>query len=531
MSLSSDAVANFKQRAWQVLFFALALLLWQALVQWNKETLIPSPAQVFTASIELAQKGVLLQDLSDSLRRVLIGFSAGALAGIVLGFALGAVSLLRIIVLPFLEFLRPIPPIAWIPLAISIFGLGDQSACFVIFIGSFYPILTNTMLGVQEVPLLYLDAAKSLGCDSWRALRYVVWPCALPSLFAGIKVGLGFGWMCVVAAEMIAASSGLGYEIQLNRQLLRLDRVFVGMLLIGLVGFLMNMLVVRLERKLIPWRPQKNRAVSEPMLFERRKDDTLLKDTKGAGITVRELCFSYGNGQPALDTLSFELASGQVLCLLGPSGCGKTTLLRLIAHLLKPASGSVLLDGMPLDAQYQDATMVFQNSALFPWRTALQNVRFPIEMRGDEEAQAMRFLDIVGLTEKANSYPHELSGGQQQRVALARALAYKPRVLLLDEPFAALDSQTRETLQEDLRHILNATGITALFVTHDVREAVFVADQVMVLSRKGGRILHSEEIEDLPRDEAFRYSPAFAKARVALWNCLKDESAKAGLPG
>ncbi len=529
--IAANRGINVKHFAMQLSLFGLALVCWELAVRSSGQSLVPAPSAVLTSLLELTRKGILLQDTADSMRRVLIGFSIASVSGITLGFAMGSIALMNLAFSPFLEFLRPIPPIAWIPLAMTIFGLGDQSACFVIFIGAFYPVLTNTLLGVREVPRMYLDAATLLGCRGWRLYRSIVWPAALPSIFAGLRVGLGFAWMCVVAAEMIAAESGLGYEIQLNRQLLRLDRVVVGMIMIGVVGFAMNRLLARLEMLLLPWRkPQIQIAEEEPT--EKQAEQVALPTMKSAGSTVdfEHVNFAYSSGKSIACDIDLKIAPGEVFCLLGPSGCGKTTILRLISGLQQPTSGSILIDGRPLTTNQSDVTMVFQNAALFPWRTALSNIVFALESKMQKsqaamEENAMQFLKAVGLAEKAHSYPHQLSGGQQQRVALARALAYQPKVLLMDEPFAALDSQTREALQQDLSVILNNSGITGIFVTHDIREAIFLANRVAVMSRIGGTLRTIEKIEKpQPRDDAFRYSTEFAASRLALWNSMKEAS-------
>ncbi len=544
-----------------------ALLLWEILIKNSDHNLIPAPSAALAALNELISKGILVDDLTESIRRVLAGFGCAAACGITLGLLLGASSRLHLALSPLIELLRPIPPIAWIPLSMTIFGLGDASACFVIFIGAFYPVLTNTILGVREVPQQLMDAAQSLGCSGLQRFQKVIWPASLPSIFAGLRVGLGFAWMCVVAAEMIAARSGLGYEIQLNRQLLRLDRVVAGMVVIGIVGFAMNFGLAQLETILLPWRKrslrsdaedidgpqvgkkilQRNRsAISEPLSSDDKtatvngatsSESTSLdfatlgtSEVFGASIKLTDLSFSYGSDhRPVLNKINLEIPAGEIVCFLGPSGCGKTTLLRLLAGLQHPSSGNILINDQPLEKHRHEITMDFQDSALFPWRTAAGNVRFALESqrlnpKGIDQS-ALDYLRVVGLNKKARHYPHQLSGGQQQRVALARALAYQPKVLLLDEPFASLDSQTKENLQEELSALLVTRGITGVFVTHDIREAIFLGDRVAIFSKNGGQILSLHKIEKKqPRDDSFRYTSEFSESRLLLWNTLKAAS-------
>jgi NitT/TauT family transport system ATP-binding protein len=194
----------------------------------------------------------------------------------------------------------------------------------------------------------------------------------------------------------------------------------------------------------------------------------------------------------ALDRISASVRKGELITLLGPSGCGKTTLLRLTAGLLAADEGSITIDGTPVTAPRKDACMVFQNFGLLPWRTVMGNVEFPLEIDGVGSAArrdlARHFIDLVGLTAFAEHFPHELSGGMQQRVGIARALMRKPILIFMDEPFGALDAQTREQLQEDFLKIWSRTGATVVFVTHSIDEALYLSDRIFVFNTAPGRI-------------------------------------------
>ena len=512
----------------------IALILWQLYVQITHSELLPGPISCCKALLELAVSHILFEDCVASLKRVVIGFCIAAVLGITLGLSLGLFSRLRLSLVPIIELLRPIPPLAWIPIAITFFGVGDPSSCFVIFIGAFYPVFTNTLLGVQEVPSKYIDAAKMLAASRWRICKSVIIPSALPSIFAGLRVGLGFAWACVVAAEMIAARSGLGYEIQLNRQLLQLDSVVAGMAVIGVIGVTMNTLMVWLESKCLPWKKVAHpQELDEEQSIDLAKVDKLsfLKSSNLTGMSVLldKVKFDYGQANGLINEISLSVKTGEFFCLLGSSGCGKTSLLHLVAGLHIPRAGRIMLDGAPLNEHKPEITMVFQSGALFPWLSAQENVAFAFQSRGLSKIEALdqarSVLDIVGLSNRATNYPVQLSGGQQQRVALARALAYQPRLILLDEPFSALDSQTRESLQQEVSLLLSKMGITVILVTHDIREAVFMSDRVAVLSRHGGHILTELSINTIrPRDEAFRYSSEFSQARAELWDVLHEKS-------
>jgi len=205
----------------------------------------------------------------------------------------------------------------------------------------------------------------------------------------------------------------------------------------------------------------------------------------------------------AVDTVRFDIAPSEFVCIVGPSGCGKSTLLNIIAGFISPTAGEIRIDGKAVTGHGMDRGVVFQDFAqLFPWRTALGNVAFGLEMKGmakdEREAVALRQLALVKLEKFARSYPHHLSGGMQQRVAIARALAYNPAVLLMDEPFAALDALTRDDMQRLLADVWRETAKTVVYVTHNVAEAVYLADRVVVMSPHPGR-LKSEISITLPR--------------------------------
>jgi NitT/TauT family transport system ATP-binding protein len=235
----------------------------------------------------------------------------------------------------------------------------------------------------------------------------------------------------------------------------------------------------------------------------------------------------------ALEDITLDVRPGEFLALVGPSGCGKSTLLDLLGGLTAPTSGRILLDGRPIEGPARDRGIVFQQYALFPWRTAVQNVEFGLDIAGLKARQrreiARHYLDLVGLTAFADRYPHELSGGMKQRVAIARSLAYDPEVLLMDEPFAALDAQTRETLQGELLRIWRATGKTIIFITHGIDEAVVLGQRVAVMTSRPGRIKHVVEIPEALRNETedVRSLPEFGPVRHEVWSLLRDEVLKA----
>jgi NitT/TauT family transport system ATP-binding protein len=214
------------------------------------------------------------------------------------------------------------------------------------------------------------------------------------------------------------------------------------------------------------------------------------------------LCRTYESNHGPLTALSeidFEVRSREFISVIGPSGCGKSTLIRIVAGLETPSVGAVCIDGNPVSGPGADRGMVFQGYTLFPWLTVKKNVMFGLKMKGmktrEADERAREWLDIVGLSEFANHYPAQLSGGMKQRVAIARALANEPRILLMDEPFGALDAQTRASMQAHLLRIWERVDVTVLFITHDLDEAIYLSDRVVVLGANPGRVL---EIIDVP---------------------------------
>jgi NitT/TauT family transport system ATP-binding protein len=250
-------------------------------------------------------------------------------------------------------------------------------------------------------------------------------------------------------------------------------------------------------------------------------------------VQVEDVCKTFEGGRGTLEVLRdicFTVAAGEFISIIGPSGCGKTTLLRIL-HGLEPATGGeVLISGKRVQAPSPSSAMVFQQFNLFPWLTVARNITFGLEVAKlpalQRKERSDRFVRLVGLEGFSNHYPHELSGGMQQRVGLARALALDPDVLLLDEPFGALDAITREQLQREISVILTKSPKTVIFITHNMDEAIFFSDRILVMGTRPGRILE-EVLVDLPRPreaDAVRASREFASMREHLWSLLSQGS-------
>ncbi len=245
-----------------------------------------------------------------------------------------------------------------------------------------------------------------------------------------------------------------------------------------------------------------------------------------AGLSKKFEGENTGRGVNVLDKIDGQVVEGRFVSIMGPSGCGKTTLLKIVAGLVKASAGRVLIDGKEIIDQGDKVGMVFQEYALFPWRTTLQNIQMGLEIIGvpkkERRAAALEYIDIFDLRGFEDCYPQELSGGMQQRVAIARTLIMNPRVVLMDEPFGSLDSQTRNHLQEFLLELWKIRKETIIFVTHNVDEAVFLSDYILVLSRRPAKIIKKFEIDfPRPRDRTSRECNAI---RRDILNTLREQT-------
>lgn len=250
-------------------------------------------------------------------------------------------------------------------------------------------------------------------------------------------------------------------------------------------------------------------------------------------LELRNVSLSYESVQAgtirALDSVSFRLERGESLSILGPSGCGKSSLLSLISGIRAPSSGEILYRGKPVQRPSRERVIIFQNHALFPWKTARENIAFVLRARrfpGDLARESLRYLEMMGLAKFAESYPRELSGGMQQRVGIARALAADPEILLLDEPFAALDSLTRGRVLEELTGLLQGLKKTLVLVTHSVEEAIFLGTKVLLLSGRPGRVLETIDLKHLEkpsRISELKRAPALLEIEAGIQERLNAE--------
>ena len=260
-----------------------------------------------------------------------------------------------------------------------------------------------------------------------------------------------------------------------------------------------------------------------------------MADPAGPILSARHVTKSFasadGTQAVAVRDLSLDVAEGEFVCLLGASGCGKSTVLAMFAGFLQPTAGQVMLRGQPITRIEPRCGMVFQSYALFPWKTVRGNVEFGLKMQGMDRAARRRtaqgFIDMVKLTGFEDRYPTELSGGMQQRVTLARILAADPEVLLMDEPFAALDAMTRQVMQEELLRIHAASGKTTLFITHSIDEALILSDRIVVMSSSPGRVMAVLENRlPTPRHVSVQLSPDYTVLKSQVWQLVEGEMAR-----
>lgn len=251
-------------------------------------------------------------------------------------------------------------------------------------------------------------------------------------------------------------------------------------------------------------------------------------------ISIQGLQKAFGEGSKqvrALADLDLEIQEGEFCCVVGPSGCGKSTLLDILAGLTRPTAGEVFLGGESITKPHPSVGVVFQDDSTLPWRTVTENVTFGLEVDGfgkkERLDRAREMIDVVGLAGFADYYPHQLSGGMRQRVAIARTLAMGPRVVLLDEPFGALDEQTRLLLGEELLRIWDRTGATAVFITHSISEAAMLSDRVVVMTGRPGTVEDVVEVDlERPRDSGIISSPEFGSITGRIWCLLREQSLK-----
>lgn len=458
--------------------------------------LLPGPGAVAKRFLSLLDSGELLTHAAVSMGRVFAGFLLSASAALGLALLLYRRPLWESALSLVLEALRVIPPLSLVPLLILWLGIDEAPKLAIVVLASFFPIYLSALTALRSVSSKYKELAQMLGLTESARVQEILLPGAAPGILTGLRLGFGYAWRALVGAELIAAASGLG---------ILCDQLFRR----GAEGWTKS----RLNRR--------RKIDGGQTALETGSSSTAEPERSLWGIAFEGLVVSYpGLTQPPVNHLTLSIAPGSVTAVLGRSGCGKTTLLKAAAGLLLPQAGAVRFTSPNASGgTYPKVAMVFQEPLLLPWKTVRENAALALSARTGEglpeackSAAVTQALTLAGIADLAERFPAELSGGQQQRAGLARALSAEPDVLLMDEPFGALDALTRLELQDETRALFNRRRMTVLMITHDVREAVRMADRAVVL-RGGSAAADHSLLMPFPR----RFSdPAVGAAEEVL---------------
>ena len=405
-----------------------------------------------------------------------------SLVAVPVGFLLGWYRPARTFADPMINFFRALPPIALIPLVIVYFGVDEIAKLVILFYASFFSGVIVMYEGVSQITPLYIRVAQTLGAGEFEIFRKVIIPLTVPHILTALRVALGVAWATLVASELIAAQRGLGAMIQNASTYFLLDVIYVGIICIGMY---------RPDHGHDPAADQRAPAG----LARTGRGMSLAAGAKRAQFDHVSLIFDTPKGKlPVVEDVTYDINDGDFIAVIGPSGCGKTTMMNMLAGFQKPTTGRVLFDGAPVNGPGPERGVIFQEYGVFPWLTVKQNIAFGLQLKANHVPPSERnqicehYLALMGLTDFANSYPKHLSGGMRQRLAIARAYAVKPQFLLMDEPFGALDAQTRANMQNLLLEVLAVEGKTVMLITHSVEEAIYLASRIVVVTARPARI-------------------------------------------
>jgi len=490
----------------QIASLLLPLLIWTIVCQLKlvSEMFLPSPLAVFYSLLDMAESGILFEDIFASTGRVFAGFIIATIFSIPLGILMGSFPSFCALCEPLIAMLRYMPAAAFSPLLIIYLGIEEAPKIALIFIGTVYFNVLMVMDSVKFVPKELIETTLTLGGNTKDLLIRVIARYSLPSIIDTLRIYIATSWNLVIVAELIAAEVGLGKRIQLAQRFFRTDQIFAELIVLGLIGFALDMSFRLLLRRTCKW------AVYMKL------DVNNISKYFGEG----------SNRKKAIEGISFSISSGEFKTLVGSSGSGKSTILRIIAGLESPSKGNVKVDGKIVSGPGLDRGMVFQKYSLFPWLTASENIAFGMNLNSyklkEIKYKTSYLLEVVGLQDSGNKYPKELSGGMQQRIAIARALATNPKILLLDEPFGALDLQIRESMQKFLYELWKKTSLTVLLITHDIEEALALSQQICILAPNPGRIIKEVSVDLEKGDlDKLKLDSDFAKLRYELSDFLR----------
>jgi NitT/TauT family transport system ATP-binding protein len=454
----------------------------------------------------------LLRAALFTAKSAAVGFAFGAIVGFLLGVVLVQFDVLRRGVMPYVVASQTIPILALAPIVVR--GLGSVSiggepppdwvrVSVIASYLTFFPVTMNTIRGLRSADPRALELMHSYAARGWTVLWKLRVPSALPYIFTALKIAATASVVGAIIGEQTASiSDGLGGAILNFNQyyVLAPASLWATNLYAALLGIGFFLVVLAAEKGVVTPCAGAARMSADPPV-----------------VSIEDISKVFGKGGvAALEGIGLDVERGEFVSLIGPSGCGKSTLLRIVGDIIEPSSGKVTVNGKParrarLDRDYG---IVFQAPVLYDWRTVVKNIALPLEMLGwDRAKRAARVREMVELVELSGfekHHPWQLSGGMQQRVSIARALSFSPALLLMDEPFGALDEMTRERLNLELLRIWTETGSTVIFVTHSISEAVFLSTRVVVMSPRPGRVASIVPVDlPQPRTAGSREQPRF----------------------
>ncbi len=466
---------------------------------------------------------ILFHKALFTAKEAALGFALGSVFGFGLGIVLAQSRIVQRGVMPYIVASQTIPILAIAPMVViwvnpklpgSLQGWGAVAVIAAYL--TFFPVVVNTLRGLQSADPKALELMRSYAAGRWPVLWKVQVPASMPFVFSALRIGATASVVGAIIGELPS-----GPSVRARRG----DPEFQPVLLARAAGALGH---------------EHRRGGARDSLLRRGRRRRAVRRAAGAGggrmnaaeqpvVSVEKLTKTFPRGNvTALSEIDLQIGAGEFIALIGPSGCGKSTLLRVIGDLVEPTAGTVTVNGKTAAKARgdRDYGIVFQDSVLFDWRTVSRNIALPLEMLGwDKERRTARvkeMLDLVELTGFGDHHPWQLSGGMQQRVSIARALAFEPALLLMDEPFGALDEMTRERLNLELLAIWQQLRSTVVFVTHSISEAVFLSTRVVVMSPRPGRISGIVPIDlTYPRTVETREDPQFFKLVTEVRELLR----------
>src|SRR5215510_7201625 len=446
--------------------------------------LLPSASDTLATLGDLLQRANVRHDLAVTAQEVLAAFALAVPFGCLLGYLIAEHRYFADVMKPLLFFAFSIPKSIFLPMFILVFGVGFAEKVGFGFFSTIFIVIMSTTTAVESVKVEHLRVARSYGATPMQTAFRVYLPSMLPVLLEALRISMIFNLTGVILAEMYASRDGIGHQIAIWGENFQMKQLLAGVVMTAAI------------------------------------------EVKNVGQVFR----TSSQEVVALEDVSLEVKPGRFVVLVGPSGCGKSTLLMMMAGLRQQTSGTITINGAPIpEPDPNRVGVVFQEASLFPWLTAEENVEFPLALRGvaksERRAKAEEMLRLVGLDGFGKRHPHELSGGMKQRVSIARGLVQDPPVLLMDEPFAALDEQTRMTMGDELLRIWAATGKTVVFVTHSLTEAVYLADEVAVMSARPGRIVDLLQVQlARPRTYEMLSGDTFGILRERIWRHIRKSA-------